>query len=283
MGLRAAARTAAPRLDQERRAAPRDTALALQAGRVALRAGDGATALAAFESVKTRVPVPALLGIGRAQLKGRALPEAEAAFRAALTWLAKAPKDEPLRPLYGAAEQVAARTGLCRALLPQVKERKVPAAQALEAVAPVEAEVSQGPLATQAAAEGLACLAGLQELSGDIPRALATAERAFTLAPSNVDACIRSANELNNTKQVAGARARYQHCLTLPVPPEQAAFVQKALSALAPPAATPATPVRTPPPSAANAAIDLARRYDLSTLLADPLARSVFVLPRRAP
>lgn len=27
----------------------------------------------------------------------------------------------------------------------------------------------------------------------------------------------------------------------------------------------------------------LARRYDLSALLADPLARSVFVLPRRAP
>jgi tetratricopeptide (TPR) repeat protein len=186
---------AAAQLEAERKANQRDVALALTAAAAWLRAGDLKAALEDYEAARGRAPLGALLGIGKTQIRLHNLPEAEAAYRAAVAQWDKGP--------YGSDALSEARTGLGRVLL-----LRGAAAEAAQVVEPV---LKQDP----GYAEAHLIWGRLLSEQGKVPLAMAAARKSFELDPGNAETCVLLGDLSLKSKDPQGARERFQQCLTL--------------------------------------------------------------------
>ncbi len=188
---------AAAQLEAERKANQRDVALTLTAAAAWFRAGEMKSALDDYEAARGRAPMAANLGVGKTQARTHCLPEAEAAYRAALAQWDKGP--------YGADSLAEARTGLARVLL--MRGAYPEAAPLLAQVLKDDPESAEGHL-----------LVGrmFSELGqGQLPQAMAEARRAFELDPKSAEACVLLGDLSNRSRDPRGARELYQHCLSL--------------------------------------------------------------------
>jgi tetratricopeptide (TPR) repeat protein len=207
------AQVAARALDTERRESGRDLLLSLNASQAWLRAGDPQAALQPLDALRGRAPLVAALWSGRIHLRQRNVAEAEAAYRAAVAAWDKGP--------YALEQRGEAHAGLCRALFLR---------------GALDEAVAEGKLAVVDApqgADGHYCLGRVLAEQGQLPQALGAAERAASLDPGSMEACVLLGDLTAKVPQGRDkARRRYERCLALSPNSPLGRYVRGALGAL---------------------------------------------------
>jgi len=189
-----------------------DAKLALSAGEIYRRAGNGKAAEGAFAAAIASEPLRAHLGLGKLALLANELPTAETHYKAAIeTW--------DKRP-YSPDDRTEARVGLGRALL------------ARRALADAGTLLEQALVDDPEAAEAAYYLAKVLVEQGDAKAALIKAERAVSLDEQLADAQLLLGELAGKAGEKAKAKKAYEKFLTLQPSAPQAKNVKKALAAL---------------------------------------------------